>query len=464
MKARFLGLIMVGFLAASSPILSQEPLRAVLGSPSSETTKTFQPTPIVLPEPLILPKVAKEITSDATESHLVDEKDSEQDWKPTVRLRGRINADAIFVGQSYRNQQIFGIIDNAVGFRRARLGAEGEVGTNVYWVAEFDFAGGNIAFRDVFIGLQDLPVVRRLQVGHMTEPFSLEGAQSSNSFDFNERSVIYSLDPDRNWGVLALSYTEDERATCQFGVFRSGTSNNTGDDISNLNDMAYDLRITGLPWYEQDGRYLMHIGGAFSDRFPANGDVVIGTGPQNSLLQFTDAPATFIEQITIPANQYQLYNLQWATVLGPLSLQAEWNATSVEQRGGGPVFLNGCYAFASYFVTGENRDYITKDGKFGTTHVRRPFMSLHKKNGFGIGPGAWELVARFAYARFTNGNIPLENGLQQGDNEAEAVLGVNWYLNDNTRLMFNYVHILPVDPNNGPSYANAFFFRCAIFW
>jgi hypothetical protein len=43
-------------------------------------------------------------------------------------------------------------------------------------------------------------------------------------------------------------------------------------------------------------------------------------------------------------------------------------------------------------------------------------------------------------------------------------VGVNWYLNDFTRLMFNYVFSVPVDPNAGPSTAQAFFLRAAIFW
>jgi len=32
------------------------------------------------------------------------------------------------------------------------------------------------------------------------------------------------------------------------------------------------------------------------------------------------------------------------------------------------------------------------------------------------------------------------------------------------RIMFNYVHAVPVDPNFGPSFADAFFLRTAIFW
>ena len=181
-------------------------------------------------------------------------------------------------------------------------------------------------------------------------------------------------------------------------------------------------------------------------------------------MQFSDEPATFIKQITMLSNQYQLYNVQWAAVLDSLSFQAEWNGMGVQQRGGGPVFLNGCYAFVSYFLTGEHRQYVTKDGEFGTTRVGRPFVSFRKGYPIGSGPGAWELAARFAYAHFTNNNIPLQNGVQQGDDEAETVFGVNWYLNDNTRIMFDYVHVIPVDPNTGPSFADAFFIRCALFW
>ena len=32
---------------------------------------------------------------------------------------------------------------------------------------------------------------------------------------------------------------------------------------------------------------------------------------------------------------------------------------------------------------------------------------------------------------------------------------MNWYLNNYTRLMFNYTHAVPVDPNFGPSFASA---------
>jgi phosphate-selective porin OprO/OprP len=391
--------------------------------------------------------------------------DPPDDPKPNIKLRGRINTDAIFVGQSPLNQAILGPIPDATGFRRARLGADGTVGEQVDWVAEFDFAGGAISFRDVFIGIDKLPLIRRIQVGHMLEPFSLEVATSPNFFAFVECSPLAALDPARNWGVLVLSYTENERATLQVGAFRTGTSNSSGDDFSGQNDMAYDVRATVLPWYQDSGRRLFALGAAFSNRFPADNLVTINTGPQSNLLSVREEPGSpFIPKITVAASQQQLLNAEAALVLGSLSFQAEWSGTIIEQIGGGPVFLNGFYVFGSWFLTGENREYLTKEGKFGMPHVRAPFICLREGQSIVRGPGAWELMARFAYADFVSPNLPLSKGLKQGAQEPELTLGVNWYLNDYTRVMFNYVYTVPVDPNVGPSAAQAFFLRMAIFW
>ena len=391
---------------------------------------------------------------------------AKDDAKPNFALRGRIQPEAALVNQSDKNKAIIGNAQDASGFRRARLGAEGTVGEHVGWVAEFDFAGGVIAFKDVYLEVGKLPIVRRVRVGHISEPFSLEEATSSNYFPFVERSSIAALDPGRNWGVEIASYSDDERMTLQLGAFRTGTSNNTGDDISSRNEMAYDARITGLPWYESEGRHLMHLGAAFSQRNPQNNLVTINQGPQSNLLPLADnSGSAFIPTINVPAASQQLYNLEWALVLGSLSFQAEWNATNIVQIGGGPVYLHGSYVFASYFLTGENREYLTKDGVFGMTRVRAPFLCLKGDRYLARGPGAWELTARAAYANFASGNIPVAaNGLKVGDRETEITIGLNWYLNDYTRLMFNYVHVVLVDPNFGPSCADAFFLQAAVFW
>src|SRR5262249_2151671 len=152
----------------------------------------------------------------------------------------------------------------------------------------------------------------------------------------------------RNWGVAVYSYTDNQRLFIQAGAFKSGTDN-TGTDIGDGNDLAYTARVVGLPWYEEsdDSFRLLHVGGAASQRYAKDNTVTFNQGPQSSLLQSgSDNPRTpYVPSVLIPANQYQLYNLQSALVLGPLSFQAEWTGTRVEQIGGGPVNLHGGYVF-----------------------------------------------------------------------------------------------------------------------
>jgi phosphate-selective porin len=75
------------------------------------------------------------------------------------------------------------------------------------------------------------------------------------------------------------------------------------------------------------------------------------------------------------------------------------------------------------------------------------------------------LTTRLAYMDFDSKNLaPAANGLPVGNRLTTVTLGVNWYLNNNARLMFDYVHSVPVDPTFGSSTADTITIRSAIFW
>jgi phosphate-selective porin OprO/OprP len=357
-------------------------------------------------------------------------------------------------------------LQGGYGFRRARIGAQGHVGDSASWVAEIDFANGNFRARDLYAGLTALPGVQEVKVGYFREPFSLEGSTSSRFITFLERSPVNQLDPARNWGVAGYWWPESERALFVIGAFRNETNN--GGFSGAGNHWAVTTRLTGLPVYEDGGGVfrLVHVGAAFSQREPPDDMVQYNPGLQSNILDVADSPVSpFLPDVVVPSNSQQLYNLQAAVVVGPASVQGEWSATSIQQIGAGVVFLHGFYVDASVFLTGEHRSYERKVGGFGPVRVLRPLI---RKGHWGAsGCGAVELAARFSVADFASENLPLTPtpvGSPTGTILYQSTFGVNWYLNDYTRLMANYVLSVPAARGFPALPVHGFGIRTAIYW
>jgi hypothetical protein len=79
------------------------------------------------------------------------------------------------------------------------------------------------------------------------------------------------------------------------------------------------------------------------------------------------------------------------------------------------------------------------------------------------------VAARFAVADFVSGNLPRPTSgplalAPSGAVLYQATFGVNWYLNDYTRVMFNYTLAAP-DANGLPTLPlHVFGLRTAVFW
>jgi phosphate-selective porin OprO/OprP len=385
--------------------------------------------------------------------------------KPTIQVRGRVEADAVLAAQSAESKATLGDLTNGYGFRRVRLGTQGTVGGSTSWVSEVELAGGNVRLRDVFVGLDAVPGVRQVRVGHFREPYSLEGMTSSNFITFLERAPQNVLAPARNWGVCGFWWPDDERVLFSVGAFRDGTGSN-GQSLGDGGGWAVTTRLTGLPVYapDPDAFRLVHLGGAFSQRVPPNGVINFTPRPGSNLLTVDDNPGSpFLVPIDIPANGYQLYNLQAAGVWGPCSVQAEWSAAGVQQTGAGQIFVHGSYLAGSFFLTGEHRGYNRTRGSFDQVAVRRPLIKSRTDPRRGW--GAVELVGRIAYLDFSSPNIPPDaNGLPAATRLYEFTTGANWYLNSYTRVMLNYTAGMPQKAGAPTPVAHLFGLRYALFF
>ena len=383
----------------------------------------------------------------------------------TFRLRGRIDTDALWSIQDTANINTFGNLGSVVGLRRARVGAQGYFGLDSRYIAEIDMASGTVVPRDVFIGSQKHNGQPEVRLGHYREPFSLEGGTSANFYAFMERSPINDLDPARSWGVSLFNDQLNDTTTFATGLFHDGVGQASfegGDGAA----VGLTSRLTASPILEGDGEQVLHFGLVLSERLPENGVVVINQLDASPLLEFTDSTTSpFVPTIRIPASYQQLFNTQIARVWGPLWTQAEWYGTLIPQHAGELLFFHGYYVSAGYFITGEYRKYQKDDGVFGPVKVRHPRLSGSHSRGRSRGRGGWELVARYAYLDYYDPNTPLSpKGMTSGIRLGQATFGLNWYLADRLRILFNYNYAVPDEPTAGASEASVFGTRLNVHW
>lgn len=133
-------------------------------------------------------------------------------------------------------------------------------------------------------------------------------------------------------------------------------------------------------------------------------------------------------------NDIGLLGLESAMVYGPLSFQAEYFHSAVDRSSSPEANFNGAYGFVSYFLTGEHRPYNRQTGVWDRVKPNENFFRVRTGEGdVCTGMGAWEVVYRYSL-------LDLNDGLVQGGFVRDHTLGLNWYLNPYTRLMWNYVN------------------------
>ena len=98
----------------------------------------------------------------------------------------------------------------------------------------------------------------------------------------------------------------------------------------------------------------------------------------------------------------------------------------------GDLVYSGAYAQTGYLLTGENRGYDKRFGKYDRVVPNEPFFLVRGEDGDCVyGLGAWEIVYRYGY-------VDLNDKTVLGGWYGEHTIGLNWYWNSNIKLQFNY--------------------------
>jgi phosphate-selective porin OprO/OprP len=300
-------------------------------------------------------------------------------------------------------------------FRRVRLYSSGEIYGTVKYKLQLDFSAGKISFKDVWMELNKLPVKGNIRVGHFKEPLRLEALTSSKYITFMERGLPIAMSPERNTGAMYHT-TIGKKLSLQTGIFRQS------DDFGNDKTANNNINITSRASYLaiNDGNKLLHLGVANSKRKSNDKSYNFSSRAENHL--GNKLISVNKEQV----NYVNIFSGEMSYVNGPISLQMEALQTTINsipeiERS---FIINheiiSYYGQVSYFLTGESRSYKNSLSGFGR---------VNPKNNYGEnGWGAFEVAARFSA-------IDME---EDGSLE-DITIGLNWYLNPNTRIMFNYV-------------------------
>ncbi len=301
--------------------------------------------------------------------------------------------------------------------RRARLSVLGTLYDRVDYRFESDFANGQSKIRDAYLRINQLPWVGNLWVGHFKEPFSLTDMSGTKYITFLERPMsVDAFLVSRNMGVMLQNTAFDKRMTWAIGGFRE--TDDQGRSFSA--DSAYNLttRVTGLPWYEEHGRKLVHLGLSYSHRFRNNDNVRFSMRPEVNLTPM------FVNTQDISSDGVDLINPELAMVYGPFSAQAEYTKTFVSTPVGKNFDFSGYYVEAAYVLTGEHREYRENTGAFNGITPK------HNFDGQG-GWGALEVALRYS-------SLDLDDATVRGGKLRGINTGVSWYLNPNVRILANY--------------------------
>jgi phosphate-selective porin OprO/OprP len=356
-------------------------------------------------------------------------------------------------------------LSDGMAIRRGRMGVEGTLYKNTIYKFEYDFARAGASasttggITDAYVGYnfsKELVV----KVGAFKEPFSLEEATSNRYTTFIQRNMSVDAFVDGlntyKFGIGSWYGTDRWFAATSLQTEAPGASKGTtsavGGDTSSRSggagDTAWEVngRVGGTPWFASKTKFL-HVGtsGSFmqlnnnydsTGKFK-NGGIAFGNGIGNNVdrtnILNTGAltSGTRDASTATEADNVTRFGAESAVVYGPFSAQTEYLRVDVSGRGYKDEALDGYYGYATYFLTGESRNYKAKTGNWDRI---KPNRNFDMKGGL----GAWELAAGYDY-------MNLNSGIIKGGTASTAKVGINWYVNPRVRVMANYIKSLDIN-------------------
>lgn len=388
---------------------------------------------------------------------------SSADGRSFIALRGVAQVDMAHYGQDppgplttdYRrgsvgaanNRETNAAQDLADGafIRRARFGVDGRINGDFNYRLLLEFGGAGVESQgrvnDAWINYTGFAPFA-IYAGAFAPPANMDDATAPEDLVFMERATPSELSrtlagADGRFGLGVRG------AGARWMSSLALTGRTVGDAEAFDSQVGAVGRFGWLAATSAD--YNVHVGvnGTYVFQPPDQGVSAAMRYPS----RFRDRPEVRVDSTrlidtgSIDADSIYSTGLEFGANWKNWYLQGENYWYGIKRRGtttlDDPSF-GGWYVQTSWVLTGESRRYSAANGSFAPPRPAMPFTM----NG---GRGAWELGLRYSHTDLDdNEGLPGADcpaGCIRGGIQNIWTVGVNWYLNPQVRLLFNYLHI-----------------------
>ena len=346
-----------------------------------------------------------------------------------VAITGRLHLDA--GGYSYRPNSAATTPQNlhdGVNARRARIGLTGVFAQDWDYALIVDGGGspaGPVRLNNAFIFYNGFKGVR-IGGGYINVPYTLDQATRSNDITFMERASAAVLATNLGAGNSRAAF--GVRANDRWwwaGAYLTGPTT----------DYDHSLRVP----YGATGRLVFAPIDSDAGAFLFGSDVLYLAdtgGPPNvneirmrERIEVRIDPARVLDTGALAnVSSALVLSAEAAVTVGSFHAQGEYFDYTISRFALPDLHFKGGYVQAGYILIGEKRRYNASSGSLGGVNPANPFF--WDMTG---GAGAWEIAARYSY-------VDLNDNTVFGGRQDNITVGLNWYLNDNMRIMFNWIH------------------------
>ncbi len=428
-------------------------------------------------------KSVEDLDMSAKWNHGLELKSKNGDFR--VHVGGRTQFDAGWFGVNDNvDANINEPYQNGVDLRRARLRVDGTMYKSIDWAAEYNFVEGQrtrnsagtgttdfavTTFTDLYLTFKELPRVGNLRIGNQKEPIGFEHLVSSRFLPFMERSYNQDAFYGGSFNGFSPGIQAFNTYGCESGTWALGLFKPVSNGFAySANDSEYAVtgRVTKLLWFADDASDLLHLGGSFRQFTTVDNQIRFRTreAVRTGLSTVWPIPA---DTGTLLGDDGTFFNGELVRVFGSWTFQAEYLVSFLTdaQTAGPPagpladeVMYHGGYVQLLHFLTGEHDNYDRKTGCFGRVIPLQNYRSRDGECGSPCGNGAWQIGARYNFLDLN------DNGINGGE-LSNGTLGLNWFLNPNLKMQFDYIlthRDAPLAGDAGDGWINGFGYRLAV--